>query len=920
MRQQFNKNGGFKKHKPTPGSTLPAAMQEELNEQEKDDRKFAKRFTVKIANRKELRKQKRQEKGKRNASYHQRKRPFEDNRNQNNDRNKRQKKEATTTTTAAAAATTQSNKQSDTHNKKQKKELIKKNSKKEKSSAEAMNRLSKTNPGLYQLLKSDNLLENSTHSGQDVVDDEDFANDDREIAYFEKKLGLNKKKTKKLGKDFEDDGLLDVLGNIAGDDAEGESAVDDEEYLRNKRQKALEKQNASKMEKQAETAVDDIFEGLESGDDDEDIEMSSESENEDSKTTSEDEESNMEEASEEEEISETDEEAVLIDEDEVDSDEAAINEELDDISDEDNIAKENEEKSVDSAETTKKQLLAKYVPPHLRKAASGKSETQLRLQKQLQGQLNRLSESNVESILLEIEKCYGSYPRHDVTSTLTDIILTSISQKTNLLDSFVITYATIVASLYRLIGIEFAAHFVQTLIESFEREYSSWKESNDSGNINEEEGPSGARQSRNLLTLTLELYNFEVLSCVIIYDLVRLFISNLDESSVELLLKTIRTAGPQMRNDDPASLKQIIEEIQKETAKRDPKNISTRHKFMLETINNIKNNKIRQGQVAGGQGDKEMVQKMKKFLNGLAKKRSVRSTEALRVSLDDIHNVETKGKWWLVGASWKDNLVGTESKYTSSSKVPEDLKKDRSLQEALLKLARKQGMNTDIRRTIFVTIMSAEDYLDAFEKLMKLGLSEVQQREICRVMLQCTGNEKTFNPYYMLVSRRLCEVDHSFKITFQYCLWDFLRECGETEVGGLERTTAENHVDDDNAKQIRLSRLANLAKFYAALIAEGALTLAVLKSVNFMSVRRNGRIFLEILFAHLFLQLHASGAQAVANVFGKILDSRTLAQGCNFFIAESVVNAKHTGLNENELEKVLWGCKIAREILSSSSR
>lgn len=132
---------------------------------------------------------------------------------------------------------------------------------------------------------------------------------------------------------------------------------------------------------------------------------------------------------------------------------------------------------------------------------------------------------------------------------------------------------------------------------------------------------------------------------------------------------------------------------------------STRHKFMLETIANVKNNKIKNGQTAGGQGDKEMVSKMKKFLNGLSKKRSVRSTEALRVSLDDIRNVETKGKWWLVGSSWKDNLVGTESKFTS---MPEDLKKDQSLQEALLKLARKQGMNTDIRRTIFVTIMSSE--------------------------------------------------------------------------------------------------------------------------------------------------------------------------------------------------------------------
>lgn len=43
----------------------------------------------------------------------------------------------------------------------------------------------------------------------------------------------------------------------------------------------------------------------------------------------------------------------------------------------------------------------------------------------------------------------------DVTSTLTDLILVSISQKTNLLDSFVILYAVVVGSLYRLIGVDF---------------------------------------------------------------------------------------------------------------------------------------------------------------------------------------------------------------------------------------------------------------------------------------------------------------------------------------------------------------------------------------------------------------------------------------------------------------------------------
>lgn len=126
---------------------------------------------------------------------------------------------------------------------------------------------------------------------------------------------------------------------------------------------------------------------------------------------------------------------------------------------------------------------------------------------------------------------------------------------------------------------------------------------------------------------------------------------------------------------------------------------------MLETIANIKNNKIKQQH--GNVVDKEMVLKMKKFLSGLAKKRSLHSTEAIRVSLEDIHNIDTKGKWWLVGSSWKDNLVGTESKY-ASKEVAGDLKKDASLQQSLMKLARQQGMNTDIRRSIFIVLMSSE--------------------------------------------------------------------------------------------------------------------------------------------------------------------------------------------------------------------
>lgn len=308
--------------------------------------------------------------------------------------------------------------------------------------------------------------------------------------------------------------------------------------------------------------------------------------------------------------------------------------------------------------------------------------------------------------------------------------------------------------------------------------------------------------------------------------------------------------------------------------------------------------------------------KLKKFLNGLSKKRATRSTEALRVSLDDIHNIDTKGKWWLVGASWKDNMVGSESKNQRKQvKMASDLRKDQSLHDALLKLARKQGMNTDVRRSIFVTIMSAEDYLDAFEKLMKLGLSEVQQREIARVLLQCTGNEKTFNPFYMHVGKRFCGFSHSFKVTFQYCLWDFLRECGEREVGGLERAMAEP-VDTGASSKVRVGRILNVAKFYANLVAADALSLSILRSINFMTLGDKGRLWLELFFVHLFLQLKDGGATALGGVFAKISEMRTLAQGCMFFLQETVIRAPNSGLTDAEMDTIRSSCKIAKTVLS----
>ena len=79
---------------------------------------------------------------------------------------------------------------------------------------------------------------------------------------------------------------------------------------------------------------------------------------------------------------------------------------------------------------------------------------------------------------------------------------------------------------------------------------------------------------------------------------------------------------------------------------------------------------------------------------------------------------DKKGQWWLSGemSSDRDNIEEIASK--TDLEITETQK--------MLQLAAAQRMNTDARRAIFCIIMSGEDYIDTFEKLLRLDLQGKQ--------------------------------------------------------------------------------------------------------------------------------------------------------------------------------------------------
>ena len=417
------------------------------------------------------------------------------------------------------------------------------------------------------------------------------------------------------------------------------------------------------------------------------------------------------------------------------------------------------------------QSTGKYIPPALRRQIAGGNQeigagtsasvpngiadpSSAGIRRQIKGLLNRMGEGNLESIITQIEAIYQSNSRATVTNAITSVVLDSMTASNNLADTFVVLYAALIASLHKVIGVEFAATLIQALIDDLLAAYQS---ANAESARNAAYDDPHSKRALSLCTFLCELYNLQVIAAPLIYDLIRHFSgANLStdgslpmtELSVELLLKVVKLCGSQLRHDDATSLRDIVDLVEQQmNASAKKQALSSRSRFMLEMLNDMKSNKGLAKKNAGNTAAGESIARMKKLLGGLGKKRTIRAHDSLRVTLRDLQDAEKKGKWWLVGAAWKGHADDEKELVTGVTALRSLASKKQSMsteddgshatRQRLLEYARKHGMNTETRRSIFLTIMTSEDFVDASQKLLELKLNEMQRRDIVRVLLQC---------------------------------------------------------------------------------------------------------------------------------------------------------------------------------------
>jgi nucleolar MIF4G domain-containing protein 1 len=490
-----------------------------------------------------------------------------------------------------------------------------------------------------------------------------------------------------------------------------------------------------------------------------------------------------------------------------------------------------------------------YTPPHLRHKNSptstedetAKRETLLSIQRSLNSALNRLSEDSLVPVSQSLAQLYSNFPKSDVNECLWKNAKSVCVTNTYLMTSMVPVYICTVAGVHIQKGdsAQLGEYFMEKAVLDLMSELDKLRNISQSENDVESDGFSSNKEAANLLLIICYLYNFGVAHCTLLYDIVRDLIGNFREVDVEMLLLILSHSGRALRSDDPSALKEIVLLVQKAAADRIEKS-SSRTEYMVAAMLDLRNNKRRKS-------DESFVERTAKLRKALGQIKSStvanggsRTSEPAKLSLDDIINAESRGRWWKVGASWMGNQSqqragpGNKEQSGNNQKVGVSKKPNSDEDEALLELATKMRMNTDQRRGAFCIIMGSTDCEDCFEKLVRAGmLNPRKERDTVRVLMECCGYEKSYNKFYGHLASRLCSFQPQCKFTFQLAYWD-----------------AYKQFEDMSAR-----KAANLSKLLYNLVAvHHCLKIQVLKAIDMASpedLHENAMIFLTIFFTNM---------------------------------------------------------------------
>ncbi|XP_060191123.1 uncharacterized protein LOC132620462 [Lycium barbarum] len=324
------------------------------------------------------------------------------------------------------------------------------------------------------------------------------------------------------------------------------------------------------------------------------------------------------------------------------------------------------------------------------------------------------------------------------------------------------------------------------------------------------------------------LVNQQIVHELIALELLTVLLEKPTDDSVEVAVGFVTECGSMLQDLCPRGLHGIFERFRGILHEGE---IDKRVQFLIESLFALRKAKF-QGYPAV-RPELDLVEQEDQLTHEVSLSETIDPEISLDIFKPDLNFLENERKY----EELRKAILGDESEEEGDSDAEsedDDDEDEDSEEEDEEQMKIKDETETNLinlRRTIYLTIMSSVDFEEAGHKLLKIKLEPGQEMELCIMLLECCSQERTYLRYYGLLGQRFCMINRIHQENFEKC---FVQQYSMIH-------------------RLETNKLRNVAKFFAHLLGTDALPWHCLAYIRLTEedTTSSSRIFIKILFQEL---------------------------------------------------------------------
>ncbi|KAF5027248.1 hypothetical protein F66182_664 [Fusarium sp. NRRL 66182] len=324
-------------------------------------------------------------------------------------------------------------------------------------------------------------------------------------------------------------------------------------------------------------------------------------------------------------------------------------------------------------------------------------------------------------------------------------------------------------------------------------------------------------------TFLAHLINQQVQHEMLAGQILLLLLHKPTDDSVEIAVGFCREVGQYLEEMQPSIAMAVFDQFRNILHEAD---IDKRTQYMIEVLFQVRKDKFKDNPAIKEELD--LVEEEDQITHRVELEGEIDVQDGLNIfkfdsEWEEHEEAYKKLKAEILGEGSDDEDGDDEDEYESSSEDEED--------EKTKAMEIKDQSNADLvnlRRTIYLTIMSSADPEEAVHKLMKINLPAGQEPELPSMIVECCSQEKTYTKFFGMIGERFAKINR---------LWCDL----------FEQAFAKYY---DTIHRYENNKLRNIAMLFGHMFASDALGWHCLSVIhlNEDETTSSSRIFIKILF------------------------------------------------------------------------